>query len=64
MPSTVLPNSVRCAWMSLAGSSPAAVSIRLAITSVPELGAPVETLLPRMSAIELMPELVRAATCV
>ena len=40
MPSTVLPSSVRCAWMSLAGSSPAALSIRLAITSVPEFGAP------------------------
>jgi hypothetical protein len=50
--------------MSFDGSSPDAVSIRLAITSVPELGAPVDTLLPRMSAIELMPALVRAMTWV
>ena len=64
MPSTVLPSSVRWAWTSLLGSSPAASNIRLAITSVPEFGDPVDTRLPRMSAIELMPASLRAITWV
>ena len=64
MPSTVLPSSSRCALTSFAGSSPAAVSSRLAITSVPERGEPVETRLPRMSATVAMPASARTTTWV
>ena len=34
------------------------------MTSVPDPGEPVETRLPRMSAIEVMPAPLRAITCV
>ena len=64
MPSTVLVRSNRCAATSVCGSRPAACSSRLAITSVPEPGDPVDTRLPRMSAIEVMPLPVRAITWV
>ena len=64
MPSTVLVRSSRCAAMSVSGFRPADSSSRLAMTSVPEPGEPVETRLPRMSAIEAMPAPLRATTCV
>ena len=64
MPSTVLPSSSRCGCTSVSGFSPAAWSNRLAITSVPDLGDPVEIRLPRKSAIEVMPEALFTTTCV
>ena len=39
-------------------------SSRVAMTSVPEFGEPVETDLPAMSAIDSMPESARTKTCV
>ena len=42
--------------MSSSGSSPAAAISRSAITSVPELGEPTETVLPLRSSIVSMPE--------
>ena len=39
-------------------------SRRRAMTSVPEFGEPVETLLPARSAIEAMPASARTKTCV
>ena len=64
MPSTVLVRSSRCALTSVAGSSPAASSSRLAITSVPDFGEPVEMRLPFMSATDSMPESARTITWV
>ncbi len=63
-PSTVLARSSRCALTSLAGSRPADCSSRLAITSVPDFGDPVETVLPRRSSTDLMPASFRATTWV
>ena len=64
MPSTVLVRSSRCACTSVAGSTPAAVSSRLAMTSVPDLGEPVEIRLPAMSCIVAMPASARTTTWV
>ena len=54
--STVLPSSSRCGRTSVSGLSPAACSSRLAITSVPDFGDPVEIRLPRKSAIVVIPD--------
>lgn len=50
--------------MSDAGSRPAASNTRFAITSVPDLGEPVETRLPFMSATDSMPVSDRTRTWV
>ena len=49
---------------SASGSSPATSISRRPITSVPELGAPIETVLPLRSSICSIPESFLATTCV
>ena len=63
IPSMVLVRSRRCALTSEV-SRPAASIRRLAMTSVPDCGEPVEMLLPLKSATDLMPESLRTTTWV
>jgi hypothetical protein len=62
--SMVSGSAHRSRVMSRFGARPATWSSRSASTSVPELGEPVETVLPLMSSIRLIPESVRTMTCV
>lgn len=64
MPSTVLVRSSRCALTSLAGSRPAAWMSRLAMTSVPDFGEPVEIRLPLKSSTLVMPDFLDTTTWV
>ena len=64
MPCTVSGSDSFCRLIPASGSTPAAVSSRSAITSVPELAEPVDTVLPFMPSIEVMPASVRTSTCV
>ena len=50
--------------MSSSGSSPATSISRSAMISVPEFGAPTETVLPFRSSIDSMPESALTTTCV
>ena len=70
---SIEPSRIACAdsptprprlWMSSSGSSPATSIIRSAMISVPEFGAPTETVLSFRSSIDSMPESALTTTCV